>query len=380
MAQFFIDPTTAKQLLRWTFGSSRGSVRRAGYFAGFAGLFGVVNSSLYAAQRMDDLLYPRYRSQEIVAPLFVFSNPRSGSTWLHNLLSLDEERFTNFQLWQTIFPSVCANRTVNIAERLEAHLGKPFKHWIELVNEFFFTRWNGIHDTGLSRPEEDEAIFVLALLGSGLILLFPEAVAYDRVNSLDELEEPVRRGMMDVYRKSIQRHLYANGGRTLLTKNVFTATRVRSLLETFPDARFLYIMRDPLDAIPSCINLFHVPWTAHTPSIYPKGPETRAVADWAIRQYQHALACRDFVPPSQFALVRYEDLSGDPTATVEEVYQKFGYEMKREFRRKLEDATKDGRSDSFKSTQRFTLEYWGIERAYVYDRLRPLFDEFGYKV
>jgi len=40
--------------------------------------------------------------QKIEAPVFIFGNARSGTTLLHSLMSLDEERFASMKLYQSI--------------------------------------------------------------------------------------------------------------------------------------------------------------------------------------------------------------------------------------------------------------------------------------
>src|SRR5664279_1611006 len=48
---------------------------------------------------LDDLLFPGYKQQPIEKPLFILGNFRSGSTFLHRLLSRDMEMFTSLRTW-----------------------------------------------------------------------------------------------------------------------------------------------------------------------------------------------------------------------------------------------------------------------------------------
>jgi hypothetical protein len=49
---------------------------------------------------LDDLLFPDWRAQVIDSPLFIVGNARSGTTWLHRLISLDDKTFTTMQTWE----------------------------------------------------------------------------------------------------------------------------------------------------------------------------------------------------------------------------------------------------------------------------------------
>ena len=44
---------------------------------------------------LDDILFPAYKNHPIEKPLFILGNLRSGSTFLHRLLSRDTETFTS---------------------------------------------------------------------------------------------------------------------------------------------------------------------------------------------------------------------------------------------------------------------------------------------
>src|SRR5690349_23500172 len=48
---------------------------------------------------LDDILFPAYKDYKIEKPLFILGNLRSGSTFLHRLLSRDSETFTSLTTW-----------------------------------------------------------------------------------------------------------------------------------------------------------------------------------------------------------------------------------------------------------------------------------------
>ena len=50
---------------------------------------------------LDEVFYPNYRKTKLKDPVFIISNPRSGTSYLHRLLCLDEDRFTYFMLYHT---------------------------------------------------------------------------------------------------------------------------------------------------------------------------------------------------------------------------------------------------------------------------------------
>ena len=48
---------------------------------------------------LDDIFFPAHKTQPIEKPLFILGNLRSGSTFLHRLLSRDSETFTSLTTW-----------------------------------------------------------------------------------------------------------------------------------------------------------------------------------------------------------------------------------------------------------------------------------------
>jgi len=62
---------------------------------------------------LDDIFFPGHKTQPIDKPLFILGNLRSGSTFLHRLLSRDSETFTSLTIWDIyLTPSVTQKKIV----------------------------------------------------------------------------------------------------------------------------------------------------------------------------------------------------------------------------------------------------------------------------
>lgn len=373
-----MDWTTLGDAFRAAFVRRTPTVRRVQYFAGFGALFTAMRSTVELARLVDDVVYRGYRSQQVRAPVFIFANARSGTTLLHRLMSLDEDNFAPYKLYQSLFPAVSLDRLFQMCKRLDQLSGSPvsrLQHWIE---QTFMGGWEGIHNMGLDREEEDETLFVYTLDAPGIMLLLPWVDELPRAFWLDRTEDEHRRRVMDYYESTVQRHLYASGGdRRFINKNAFFAGRLRSVWQKFPDAQFIYLVRHPYEVVPSVLSMFSVPWKAHSPDIRKDGPETRALAQLAVDYYRYALEAREEIPPEQFLLVKYDELVIDPRGTVEKVYDHLGLEIGPAYRRRLEEATSEERS--YRSKHVYSLEEYGLSRQFVYEQLRDVFDELGFQ-
>ena len=353
--------------------------RRAWVWLCYAFAFFSIRGVLGMARRIDDLLWPDIAEQEIAQPVFIFGNARSGTTLLHRLMSRDEEHFASMKLYQSTFSAVSVRRSVEALERLDRRVpGRPLRRGVDLINRVVFSGWQGIHEMGIDQAEEDEAVFALCLMSPSVVLLLPYLDELRGLTSFDELPAEDRRGFMDFYADTLRRHLYASGGqRAFLNKNALFAPRVRTMFERFPDARFVYLVRHPFDAIPSFLSMFHSKWATHSPEIGTNSPEARALARLSIDYYRYALDCRKLIPDDQFITLRYDDLVADPRDTIESLYRRMGLALSPAFRARLEAELIGQRK--FASGHGYSLEQFGLSEEEVFGELKDIFAEFGFE-
>src|SRR5258705_7812825 len=76
---------------------------------------------------LDDLLFPGHKTQPIEKPLFILGNLRSGSTFLHRLLSRDSATFTSLTIWDIyLSPSVTQKKITQFISRMDKRFGGYF--------------------------------------------------------------------------------------------------------------------------------------------------------------------------------------------------------------------------------------------------------------
>jgi hypothetical protein len=243
-------------------------------------------------------------------PLFVLGHWRSGTTLLHELLMLDSRH-------------VCPNTY------------QCFDPGHFLWTEWFvppLTRWmlpptRPMDDVraGWDRPQEDE--FALCNLGAPspyLVWAFPNhGPVADEYLDLRSLPAPDREAWKRAWYDFVKRVALARRGRIVLKSPTHTA-RVRTILEVFPDARFVHIVRDPLVLFPSTVRL----WRSLSEVQGLQAPNynfdwlERNVLDTFVRMYERFEQDRERVPPGRLVDVRYEDLVADPVGQMREVYRR----------------------------------------------------------
>jgi omega-hydroxy-beta-dihydromenaquinone-9 sulfotransferase len=255
----------------------------------------------------------RVRNTELKEPpLFVIGHWRSGTTLLHELLMLDPRH-------------ICPN-TYQCFDPIHFLWTEWF---VPTLIRWALPKTRPMDDVkaGWDRPQEDE--FALANLGMPSPYLgwaFPNhGPVADEYLDLLSLPSAEREAWKRTWREFVQRIALARNGRIVLKSPTHTA-RVRTILEVFPDARFVHIVRDPLVLFPSTLRL----WKSLSEVQGVQVPRDnngwleRQVLDTFVRMYQRFEQDRELVPRGHLVDVRYEDLVADPVGWMREIYGELG--------------------------------------------------------
>lgn len=294
-------------------------------------------------------------------PLFVLGHWRSGTTLLHELLMLDERHQcpTTYQcfaphhfLWTGWF----------LPQFISALL--PKKRPMDDVV------------MGWDRPQEDEfALVNMGVPSPYLVWAFPNhGPVYDDYLDLRKLPAQERETWKRKWRGFVNRVALANNRRIVLKSPTHTA-RVKTILEVFPNARFIHIVRDPLVLFPSTVRLwkslsevqgFQIPRDDG-------GWMERSVLDNLVRMYECFEKDRELIPPGRLVDIRYEDLVADPVGEMREIYKRLNLGDFAEVEVALTRQTMKARDYK---TNKYALPPEVADR--VRGRWAPYFQRYGY--
>ncbi len=326
---------------------------------------------------LDPILFPGLRRTEIVEPVFVIGHGRSGTTHLHDLLYRDQERFSCFMMWELFWPSLLPKKLIRGFGRLDARwFGGLFERRAQARSDARYSKTRDAHHQAADYPEEDDGILTYSCASGSWSLRVPD-LSIVSVHYLDEWPERRRRRLMRFYRECIRRQLYLNGPQKIhLSKNPTFTGRVESLIEYFPDARFVVPYRNPLETIPSLLALMRGFWTLRGVDEETMQRGFAQLYEQSIHSYTYpedVLARHPGVPVSR---IDYRSLVTRPRATVEKLYADFGYEVEPSFRAALEEA--EARVGHHETKHQYSLEAYGLSEAEIRERLAPLFARFGW--
>lgn len=245
-------------------------------------------------------------------PLFVLGHWRSGTTLLHELLMLDE-RHQCPSTFQCFAP----------------HHFLWTSWFIPAIVRAFLPKKRPMDDVvaGWDRPQEDEfALVNMGVPSPYLVWAFPNhGPVYDEYLDLRKLPPAERESWKRQWREFVQRVALANNRRIVLKSPTHTA-RVKTILEVFPDAKFIHIVRDPLVLFPSTVRLWKSLSEVQGFQIPRDDAEwmEKSVLDNLVRMYECFEQDRELIPPGRLIDVRYEELAADPVGTMRQIYQRLG--------------------------------------------------------
>ena len=124
--------------------------------------------------------------------------------------------------------------------------------------------------------------------------------------------------------KLLRQITYQRGQKRLVLKSPTHTCRIPTLLELFPGAKFVHIMRDPYAVYPSTVNLWKSLYETHGLQV----PTFQGLEEQVLRTYTRMYGLLEegkrLIPPGDFHEVKYEDLIADPLGRMSALHEDLG--------------------------------------------------------
>jgi hypothetical protein len=372
---FFFDFRTYFLMMRLAFAEKPKGSRRTTivFLAILIPAFAAVNA---LCMLLDFVLFPGFLRVEPRRPVFIVGHARSGTTLLHRLMSDDRERFSVFLTWELFFPSILQKKLVRWLGRMDQRwLGGAVDQRIRAWEDKTFARGREMHPMSLTGPEEDEFVLALSCASGVWVLVFPYWRELQHLYYTDEMAPARRRRLMRFYRTCVTRQLYLNGAdKTHLSKNPTFSGKVESLIETFPDARFVVCVRSPYETIPSLLKLMTRNWKAGRCPPARIEESRRLLVEQSFHTYTYPFEALGRHRETRWIAVDYRDLVGRPKRAVEQIYTALDLDMSTAYSATLE--AEERRAGTHRTEHVYSLGEFGIERAEIRTRLTDLFARY----
>jgi hypothetical protein len=265
---------------------------------------------------------PAITRAPVIAPLFITGLPRSGTSFLHKLLSLDAASGTP-RVWQTLYPYPDAGVADTRRKRVQRQLA---------VFGVLAPEMRNVHPMDADSPQECTEITAQ---------LF-QSLRYETLYQIPTYKTWVAaRGHAAAYRfhRRFLQHLQhqAPNARWVLKcpDHVFALPALRA---THPDARVVFLHRDPLQVLASVASLTE---TLRAP--FAEAVDRAAIGRQVTQDWAHGAdimveeARASSLPAEQVLHLRYQDVVGQPLETVERLYAHFGLSLDSATRKAMAD-------------------------------------------
>jgi hypothetical protein len=273
------------------------------------GVINLINLPFRAYERI--VINPRMLRREARnSPVFIIGHWRSGTTHLHNILCTDPQ-MAYASTFQSVFP-----------DTLFSWLGRYiFEGFARMLIPG--TRAGDNVRLGTRLPQEEEfALGDKTPVCLYYFWMFPRRILeyYHRFVRMSGLSASTRESWKSDYRLLMAKALRDSGRERFLSKNPPNTGRIRFLLETFPDARFIHIHRNPVDVFLSTRNFFK----KMMPHLQLQTIKEDRLNEDIIELYkmlmQDFLEQRSEIPKGQLAEVSFDDLEERPLEMIRGIY------------------------------------------------------------
>lgn len=170
----------------------------------------------------------RFRTEtyaEVQVPVFILGLPRTGSTFLFNILGATD-RFRTMRHWET---QVVASRKPDVLKRFEAAMMLKVMHHLS-------PGFRTVHEIRLDGPEE----CTRSLMNCFVSQSFPGIFHIPRYNQFLDTADYLP--TYEFFCRQLQ--VMGSHNRRWLLKSPIHLQSVDSVLRVFPDARFIHLHRD----------------------------------------------------------------------------------------------------------------------------------------
>jgi len=257
-------------------------------------------------------------------PIFIIGTWRSGTTYLHNLMSQDA-KLGFVSTLQAFCPNLCIQGLKILYPVFSKLL--PIKRPMDNMT------------MSLDYPQEDE--FALANLSHHSFYhgyFLPKRMSsLFRKLSFKEDDHELKNEWKDVYLTVLKKATLMKDGKRLVIKNPLNTYRIPVLLEMFPEAKFIYLYRNPYLIYYSLLHTFTSLIGAYQLEKISKAEIEKNVFNFYEELIQTYWSTKDQIPSGNLVEVRFEDLENRPMEMIEKIYSDLDLHIDKDSKNKMNE-------------------------------------------
>jgi hypothetical protein len=306
---------------------------------------------------------PSVLSRPIQAPVFITGMPRSGTTFLHRLILQDPSTAAPL-LFQLVYPYASRNSGMGTALR---------KMWVRLQLGLFrmiAPELNALHPIAVDAPEECTDIHAQVF----------QSLRFDTMYRVPSYNEWLQRcGFLDAYRfhRRFLQHLDAQlPGRRWVLKSPDHLFALDDIRKVYPDARLVFVHRDPVCVLASVAKLTEVLRRPFARSIDRWEIGRQVAASWADGSERMS---RVSASGQSVLHLHYRQIVSSPLDAVRAVYQHCGMVLTEDAEARMRIWLRV-RANARRPSRNYNLTEFGLDPHVLRERFARYTDAFGVAV
>lgn len=296
---------------------------------------------LFTPFRWIELILDLVRKKEQVkAPIFIVGHFRSGTTYFHDAMN-QLDNVVAPRMLDCLYPKMNRYFSFLLIPILKKALPE------ERLMDKMKVAWDS--------PQEEEFALSLMTYDTAISFLYAPILHSKKINASVLLnEENIKKKWLKNHLKFAQKLQTIHKGKTLVFKSPSNTARIQELLEIYPDAKFIHIVRNPTDVIPSTINLYR----KLLPEFSLQNEQDVELTTYVFNFYQQVMhkymETKGNLASDQLFELKYEEFVQHPIKTMQEAFSQ------------LELANSmEGLEDFFNSRKQFTKNQFQVDEDLI---------------
>lgn len=244
-------------------------------------------------------------------PVFILGHWRSGTTYLHNVLCQDPAA-AYVTTYQSLFPELLGSKWLFKSFMRYSMPGKRPGDNVLLSVDY---------------PQEEE--FALGNMHPYCyyhFFHFPQRYQeYYQKYARFATEPAVRQQWKHSYQRLVLKACYNTKGQRMILKNPVNTARIPILLELYPDAKFIFIYRNPVIVYLSSKRFFSAVLPGLRFQPFSSDETERMILEVYNKLMQDYTDTRALIPKENLMEIRFEEFEKNPLNLLEKLYKQFEF-------------------------------------------------------
>jgi hypothetical protein len=307
--------------------------------------------------------HPEFLGVKIDQPIINVSLPRTGSTFLHRLLSQDTATRT-LLFWEAYTPAPMARTEITDTDLRILEAERMLNNRRRGARNI-----NRMHSMNANDPEECYILFLNTFTTAAYSMRYHIPGYTKWLDSYDMIEG------YNYYKKQLQILQRDLPDRRWILKTGYHLYALDSLTTVFPDAYIIHNHRNPCKSIPSLCSLVTTIRSIFSNSVDLNRVGRFCLDEWA-RALNKSIAVRDALGSERFIDVGYGDLLKEPLGVVRKIYEHTGLYYSAESESRMQKWINENPQNKL-GVHKYSLEQFGLTQEMIEDRFKEYYRRFG---